>query len=324
MRTIVLSIMLVFCVLGSAQIESKYSEVQLKAILEKEFAKVDKTQLSQLVPFKKKDRWGFMYADTRKVAIKPYFTFIDFFNPNFYGYVDGLEVEIIKEPFNIDVYEHKEYCDDGCSADLEKVFVISSKTNFKGFSVTEKGTLESYSDIYYIDDNRRDISEPFEYRYGFYTIVRRNDSCGIIDVFGDPLIGFDFNYKRIVVNDYVLHKSVKWFYVEDFEGNSFFVNTRGQKKLVGGSVKIPLFKNNLFGISVVNNGAVSGVFDLNKMEWLIEPQKKLKIDILYYSSDSDIDSLNPTSRDKANIYFLVRKKNKEFYIDLNLKTYTPR
>lgn len=323
MRFIFLSILLALCVLGNAQTKSEYTEEQLKAILEKEFAKVDKTKLTELVPYKKNDRWGFIYADTKKIAIKPYFTYIDFFNPDFYGYVGDLEVEIIHKPFSIDVYEHKEYCDDGCSKGFEKVFVISSKTNFRGFSVTDDGKLESYSDSYYIDVNRRDISDPFEYRYEYYAIVNKEGKYAIIDVFGDPLGDFDFTYKRIVLNEYVSGASVKWFYVEDFNGQNFFINTRGQKKMVEGNVKIPLFKNILFGISVVNNGSVSGIFDLNKMEWIIEPQTEIQIDVLYYSSDKEINCLDPLNRDKANIYFLVRRKDKEFYMDINLKPYYP-
>ena len=324
MRIFIISILLSFSLLTGLQSQTEYSVEELKAILEKEFAKVDTTKLTELVPFKKNDRWGFLYADTRKVAVKPYFTFVNFFNPDFFGYVDDLEVEIISKPFGIDVYTHKEFCDDGCSGNFSKVFVISSKTNFKGFSVNDDGKLESYSDIYYIDENRRDISDPFEYRFEYYSIVSKNDSCGIIDVFGDPLKGFDFNYKRIILNNYALDKSAKWFYVEDFHGKKFFVNTKGEKRMEDEAITIPLFKNILFGLSVVNNDIVSGVFDLNKMEWMIAPQEKLKIDILYYSSNSDIDNLDPANRDNVNIYFLVRKKDKEFYVDKNLKAFFPR
>lgn len=324
MRILLLSILLSVTFVAFAQSESELTLQQTRELIEKEFAKVDKTKLSELVPFKKKGKWGFIYASTRKVAVKPCFTFINLFNPDFIGFCGKWEVEITANPFSIDVHEQRVFCNDACSGQFERVFVISSKTNFKGFTVDLSGKLESYSDIYYIDENRRDISDPFEYNYQLFVIASRNDSTGIIDIFGEPLEGFNFNYKKIILNTYTLDKRNRWFYVEEFSGKRYFISTSGVKKFENEQVKIPLFVNINFGLSVVNNDTISGVFDLNKMEWMIKPQRKNMIDILYYTSKIEIDPLNPKNLDKVKLYFLTHNKKSEYYVDDKLKAYFPR
>lgn len=324
MKLLVFSLAFCLWLLTYAQPNSSLTAEQTKVMLEIEFSKVDKTKLSALVPFKKNGKWGFIYADTRKVAVKPCFTFINLFNPDFIGFCNEWEVEITAKPFSIDVHEQRVFCNDNCTNTFERVFVISSKTNFKGFTVDMQGNLESYADIYYIDENRRDISSPFEYNYEFYAIASRNDSVGIIDVFGEPLQGFDFNYKRIILNHYALDKSQKWFYVEDFSGNCFFISTSGAKKFENKNLKIPLFTNISFGLSVVNTETVSGVFDLSKMDWMIQPQLKNRIEVLYYSSTKEVDYLDPKNRDKVTIYFLAHTPKKEFFVDEKLMPFLPK
>ncbi len=324
MRILLVSILLCFSVWAGAQIDEKSTAEEVHAFLTKEFAGVDKTKLTQLVPFKQNDVWGFMYADTKKVAVKPCFTFINFFTPNFIGFCYQWEVEIYADPFSIDVHEQRVYCNEACVASIEKVFVISSKTDFKGFSVDDGGSLESYADIYYIDENRRDISAPFEYKYEYFAIVLRNDSCGIIDMFGEPLKGFDFNYKRIALNGFASSISKAWFYVESFAGDRYFVSTNGEKRFENNTLQIPMFSNIPFGLSVVNDDAVSGVFDLKRMDWFIAPQSNYHIDVVYYSAPNEVDFLDPLTREQVDLYFLVRNKNREFFVDKHLNPLLPK
>jgi hypothetical protein len=99
MKLLVFSLAFCLSLLTFAQPDTSLTAEQTKAMLETEFSKVDKTKLSALVPFKKNGKWGFIYADTRKVAVKPCFTFINLFNPDFIGFCNEWEVEITAKPF---------------------------------------------------------------------------------------------------------------------------------------------------------------------------------------------------------------------------------
>jgi hypothetical protein len=51
-----------------------------------------------------------------------------------------------------------------------------------------------------------------------------------------------------------------------------------------------MVKGNYYGYSIEANSELSGILDLTKMKWIIEPQKAFKILEIHYATDAALST----------------------------------
>ena len=209
-----------------------------------------------------------------------------------------------------------------------QIDVISSKTGYKGFKVDEKGELVSYSDLYYAQSHHLFNVSPFYFEGKYYAIATKKTGpdeyfSGIIDTSGTPLQHFNFEHKCVALIE--KNTTDVWFSVglcRNLKGSriSFKGERKFQNELVGW-----LFRGNIFNYNhnLSDDRATHGIFDLNKLGGVLKPQKEIQIISLNYSSKEKLDYENKEDIDKANMYFLVKDSNKEYYMDFSMKKYLP-
>ncbi|NDV65903.1 hypothetical protein D0T60_11710 [Bacteroides sp. 224] len=313
--------------------EQRITSEQAIERLESDLQKVNDADFHLLVPYTNGKEWGLLDSRTGKSVMKPWLNNIYFFTPNnkaytYQGQLINLYVKNGKLSFKKEEQEFSGVEFMAYKEEKSTIKVIPLNSGFKGFTVDEKGELASYSALYHAQGVHGFNIIPFKYKgkyYAWATLKDANYQKVIIDENGDYAPAFNGIYKNIERCFHVPAEEGKWFFVEDLEGNSYFQNMEGERKMENVFDINPYRKgNSTFGYVIVPSKGQDGVFDLMKLEWKIKPQSSFVFNRLNYASKEDLSRYShlPKDRDKALIYILVKnKKHKMFFMDLEGKKY---
>ncbi|MCP1996314.1 hypothetical protein L1275_002105 [Flavobacterium sp. HSC-61S13] len=332
-KSIIFGLIMMFFSMPLFAQESNEIETIIKEI-QSLYQNLEVDDYQNILPYKVKDKTGFVNAKNKKRILKPTANLkeVTLAKPNIKGfYKEDYEYSINTKTQQVNVIKiNRDY---GLltmeGIDQPKIDVLDSRDGYKGFKVDDNGKLLAYSDLYYAQGQHEFNVSPFKFKGKDYAIATKKTGDdeyfgGIIDTEGNALPQFNFNVKCIL--------KIKeetddiWFSIGLCRG------LKGSLVSFNGKVK---FENELLGwlnssgnIFKYNHNhddkwTTHGIFDVDKLEWIIKPQSKLKIRDLDYTSYEQLDRDNIADGSKASIYFLVEDGNKSYYMDLSLNKYLP-
>jgi hypothetical protein len=247
------------------------------------------------------------------------------------GYYQGRNFVISKEgkmTVKRESENHIMVADIAADDDFRGIAILSSKDGYKGFKTDKEGKLFAYADIYHYHTSGFPTwnVNPFKKENKTYAIAvnKVTGRYGIIDSLGNVLKGFDFNYKSILLNRYSKDKKNIWFFVQGENNLWSLINDKGEYKLRDKIINYPLTSGMKMGYNALKNNDASGVFDLYQMNWVVEPQNKIRIGSINYSSSVKLNTEDSKDREKATIYYSVFDDNSLYYVDLKGNKYLPK
>lgn len=314
----------------------------IKAEIATLFAKADKKNLQNVLPFEIGDKTGLIDASTKKTILEPTknLQITNLFSPIMTGRYKDYEFEINPKNFQIKIIKPEQPNND-LVPQIRDISGESSKRNgpevvyengFKGFAVNGDGELLRYSNIYVSLYQIPQVT-PFKYKGNYYAIAAKKTEnnvtkYGIIDTNGNTVPHFDFIYDKIYINSLATNENDTWFIVNADTNNSCeklleqsaYMNMNGEVRLKGELADYPA-TGDYFGLDANMSGCIkfSGVLDVAKMEWIIKPQTKIMIRWLDYTSKEKLDNSKIENRNKAKMYVKVLGNNSIYYMDLDLK-----
>jgi hypothetical protein len=210
--------------------------------------------------------------------------------------------------------------------DQELPHQLSGADGFKGFKMDENKRIIQFSDIYNrVEPQFFNIDGPILIDGKYYAVAEKGEASGVIDEEGNPLPGFDFVHKQLVWNRAASGRDT-WFYYEDNEGNKGFINHKRQTKLAGELLAYVFQGGNMFDYGIQEGKDSFGVVDIQKMEWVIKPQR-LYIRGADGTTKAACKKYTGEREDMIDVYFMVYDKGadpEEYYIDRNMKAYKPK
>jgi hypothetical protein len=308
-----------------------FSQTEIcEPILKKDFLeKIKGYKPTDLVPYNVinnswEEKWGLMDKKSKKKLTAPLMNYAATFKPYISFFFEECDVKINSnyELKAEDLMIWSEEVDESVDPGIQ---ILDSINGYRGFKVDENGKLTGYSKAYFRDNwHSWNISTPFFYKNEYYAIVQNSDGKKVI-INTKGAVKNESVYNSIRYTEYKF-KGENLLYVEDLENNRGFITLSGKKILYGKLLKSPFYHNELFGYSMQHDGmrggggfyadsiSKSGVLDLTKMKWLIEPKEGLKIIDMCYASDSVINT-DYTNRKAASIYFIVLEDKLRYLID---------
>ncbi len=337
-----LPLLLLFAVLIShLSIAQDASLDKIKKTIEKDFLLINKKDFPNLIPYITDNGNGYINAKTQKVVLKPTYSELDFFKPNLSGsYNNDVFFEI-----NAATKEVKVFVDMSQTEQTEQKWDMQresyAKKVFKddspmGFRLDAASELYSYSAIY---TNKPSL---LKYKETYFAIAEKGGKFGIIQRSGETLTNLDFVYSELA---YFSKNDITgniWFKYKNINNETGLISILGEKKLINEIIPNSSsiegdYSHKFYGYSIQTSDKMSGVLDLQTMEWLIKPQKELQIISINYST---AEALNPTyslsDRTKLKFYFLAHKRDAAkvyeankvtpyyYYVDAKLKKYVPK
>lgn len=315
--------------------QSGMTESSLKLILEEDFTKIENKDLRNVVPFYQNGKWGFI-GDKGEVLITAKYGSLKLATPHIEGYYNEqykfIYKATTKEIEIIDLRKPKPYSSPPPAPSVEREkgpFPVSSSNGFTGFKMDAEKKVTHYSDIYNRSSTPMfNVSQAFKLDNKYYIVAHKKKESGIIDEQGNPLEGFNFNYKELVpLIQY--RDSLLWFYFVDKEGDTGFVNKNGDMKLYKQVLSYPLTSGNKFGYEVQRSKGddkLYGVLDLIKLEWFIKPQPKKITKISYATNQENIEQKDYKNRKHVKLYMFQfdRKTDTRIYLNTEMKEMVPR
>ncbi|MCP2029896.1 hypothetical protein L1276_005090 [Flavobacterium sp. HSC-32F16] len=305
-------------------------EDSIKGIIEKDFAQIKPEDLINLVPYETRKGAGYLNSKNNKTVLKPKYHQLDFAKPNLKGNYDNTSYfEIDSKTKEVKVFIQNWQIFDDSSVWHEPI----SKGYSRGFYVVNN-SIFSYSGTYSY------CPYLFKYKNEYFAIAVKDQKKAVINADGETRTNLNFEYAALdMIN---LGNDIIWFKYKTTAGEEGFINMDGEKKLVNDIISSSRSKTeghfsfidtehslkiNYYGYSVESNDELSGVLDLLTMQWVIRPQKALKIEEINYASNSEVEEkYNLEDRAGLKFYFLVRdeKKQTSYYIDDKLRRYLPK
>jgi hypothetical protein len=321
-RLFLLIILIYHCSFSQGKVQDS-----IKKIIEKDFANVQTKDLKDLVPYYGETGMGFIDGKNKKIIIPPNYYKLDFFKPNLQGYyTDYMYFEIDSKTKAIAVSY------DETSPTMSQPLSMKAE-NQNGFTV-KNGFIDSYSQIYSFPP------ELFKYKNEYLAKAIIKGKSGVINAKGETLKNLDFDYRQLHIVD--IGNDAIWFKYRTDKNEQGFISITGEKSLINGiipnsrSETSQLYssketysqtKGNYYGYSIEANSELSGILDLTKMKWIIEPQKAFKILEIHYATDAALSTnFDIQDRKKLKFYFLVQKEGraKKYYIDMKGNEYIPK
>jgi hypothetical protein len=308
------------------QVKHKYD------YLNSHFTGINVGDLPFAIPFCVNNKWGWLHKDTKKVLVKPVFSFTDF------KCAKGLFFEEMNQLFilsnDLKVIKIKEYYSDG------PIMLMSSNNseivddeNFKGFTISNS-QISKYSDKYI---NVKLISSQ---KWGI--ALRKQDSLvGIINENGDIIKGFEFVYSYIIQFPFStdsLHfigkkKNKKDYDIYNSKGIKAMKQSFSSVEFVYNHVRIPNEKWIFIGNAGKNFSKVRinqnyNILDNSKLKLLFSKQYDDIIVINGPTNDVDrqgnLDAQYNGADGITADYFLVKKGTNYFYVDMKGIEYKPK
>ncbi|MFT4762234.1 MAG: hypothetical protein ACI9LN_004218 [Saprospiraceae bacterium] len=305
------------------KITQKFEEI------ESDFRFLKTEEIANLIPFKYKNKWGYMDKENRKVLVNAKYESLSF--PGF-----CLKVELTKNNFlvvndtgrvKIIQPSRQRFPPPPPAGLFNKPAQVDSTDGFLGFRVNEKGRISHISRIYDnaetfsfedlgYDEPEIPVYGPYDIEGKLFALVQKNDKWGLINEKGEEhsILGFKFEVM-IGLDDF--KGKEHWFYVEGFDKIRGFINVKGEKKFYGEFQNNPFDKWIHLGVSILKNENSNGLLDLITMEWLIKPVKEQIKDVQYSHRGNCF--MPPKMRPNIEeFYILVLDENgNEFFIGKN-------
>lgn len=300
------------------------------------FKKADKSNLQNILTYKVDEKIGFVDGLTNKNILNPTadLSNVSLFKPIMYGiYKEKYYFNISAKDFSINVQEIEPANTSGPlieeASKQPDIKVVSSKDGYKGFSVDSKGSLTSYSDLYYAQGHHAFNVRPFIFEGKYYAIATKKTGAdeyfdGIIDTDGKALPNFNFTQKCLTLIKE--NPDDIWFtegLCRDLKGS--YVSFKGKVKLKDEMVGQTNYYDNLFKYNHNHSDdwKINGILDTDKFEWILKPQSLINILKLDYTSKKEVDESKTEERENVKMYFLVKEGKKEYYMDFKMKKYYP-
>ncbi|MGJ1388758.1 hypothetical protein ACR78F_00190 [Sphingobacterium spiritivorum] len=297
------------------------------------FAKADKKNLSNVIPYIIDGKTGFIDAKTKKIILKPTdkISEVSLFNPIMTGKYGSEFKFSVSQNGNVRI-EHVIPLENMLAMevpDRDKIELISAKTGYKGFKVDKNGKLIAYSDLYHAQSYHFFNVQPFLHKGQYYAIVTKKTGPdeyydGIIDTAGNTLAQFNFKHHGIDKIDFLSNEDDIWFStpIRNFKGSliSFNGHVKLKDELVGS------LYNHAFNYNLNSNlnHSKTGILDLNSLTWVIKPQSKYEIINIAYTSSISVNDKSAEDRKNVRILFEVKEGNKTYFIDLKQQKYLPK
>ena len=308
--------------------QGKYED-SIRNIIKKDFIRIEPKDFKNLVPYEGKKGKGYLNKVTHKTVLKPSYYDLDLPKPTLKGnYNDVAYFEIDPETKDIKVFiqnwrifeESRDY-----QGPIKKGYA-------RGFHVVNN-VIFSYSDTYTYCPNL------FRYKDRDFAIAIKDKKYAVIDPDGETLPHLGFEYSDLVL--YTIGNDNVCFRYKTLQGEEGFINMEGQKSLVNDIISNSRSQTrgyfsfidtensvtiNYYGYIIETNEELYGVLDLTTMNWVIRPQKALKIVDINYSTDKKLNGkYDLEDRKDLQFYFEVldEKKQRSYYIDEKLKKYLP-
>lgn len=306
-------------------------------LIVEDFKGVKGVALTDLIPYKKDDKWGYIDKNTKKIIVTAKYKEVFFAGT-------CLKVEIIENNIiNVDkdgkitIFRPERTSD---FPPMPPFFGDNPKVDpspeFKGFRVDKYGKISHVSAIFDktewqsleasdIADPEIEIIGPFKIEGKWYAIVQKDNKWGIIDEEGNTFKNIKFEYEALYpVRDYI--GADCWFYFQDVKSNRGFIHSSGKIKFYKEFNEYPFTTQNRMGLGILTNDKKeNGIIDFTKMEWVIKP---IPNDIVHieYTYNGDCNNVPYDQRNKViDFYFLIRDKDqKEYYMGKNKEIYVPK
>jgi hypothetical protein len=208
--------------------------------LKKVFANINtEVQLSNLVPFKKDDLWGYMEYGTKKIMVEPMFTDADFYYQhrgrygNYKNNDEGKYIEIKKGTCKAWIKANNEIISEFPDInlpppmDMNRIYgreEFRPKAEKDGPGFTEQlGTIVSYSKDY-------DSFQALKINNQTCALVKSKGIYGIINIDGEPILPiFALQYKSLVQSNIYDKERTIIFYAQNAADNKWsIIDAKGQ------------------------------------------------------------------------------------------------
>ncbi|WP_108808857.1 DUF2059 domain-containing protein [Aquimarina spinulae] len=298
--------------------KEKFEEKKNEVI--KDFSNFKSYELTDLIPFRIEDYWGYIDRKTNNIVIPAKYGNLEFFHPNMTGHYKGEVGFDINRHGDISFFEHQEIVDIPFEKICRAKIISSHNKGYKGFKVDEEGSLSEYSDIY------KEV-KPFKKGDKYYAIaiLKTNGQYGIITTSGKRVKGFDFTQKKILLNKDANDEKNVWFFVQNDYDLWSLKNFNGKIKFKDEILSSPS-PITTFGLSIMRKDEVFAIFDCYKMEWVVKPQIEI-IENITYTSKAELNKFkygySHSDREYATIYYSIEENDLTYFVDLKGNKYKP-
>lgn len=358
MKKICLQILFLFPLIANAQHLDSLSTNISSSVIAAYFEKIDKEDFIYLVPFQKKELWGYLDKRTLQVRLPAVFDQLGFYKGegyigSFYDTVSLTDYIVTvdksgKINFQISVISLMEALPPGLfsRAYSQNIEVLSSAEGNNGFQYTmdeDYIDITAYSDLYRSHNKNQPLLIPMKIDNKIVAIAGKKSedphltSYGIIDPQGNTLSGFDFKHNRIIPIKGTRDTKDVWFLVQQSKNNNnaySYLNHKGYYRLKNqlpqsvyyyyrsSQKDYPFYMphEHTLGYILVEN-KIFDLYELKQEKQLAEEYQGLWISYAI-ATPLEKDTVEE-KRKKAHLYIWVKKENKYFYIDLYGNEYLP-
>lgn len=306
--------------------------------VEAQLTKIKSVQLSDLVPFQKEEKWGYLDKNTRKIIVPPIFL-----HANFGG--DCLLVKL-NEKYWIQIDGHGKFMVYRSSGfDMmpppppffpSKVIADSTK-EYKGFKVNEYGRI-THASAYYdaslamgsmesggIDyPSHPIVYSPVKIDSVWWAIACKNEKRGLINENGKVHDRLKMDYQELSLLKET-KKGETWYYFKDAKNNCGLINPKGEVKFYKEIDSFNPYSLEMTGFLEVKKGELTGVIDLLNVGWALKPNTH-RIEEIQFSHDGKCINNYNLLRDRnkmKEIYFLCSDKQTVYFMDKKGVKYLP-
>jgi hypothetical protein len=264
------------------------------------------------VPFSVNGKFGYIDKKSKAVIVEPSYQSLALFNPDTEGkYNDQFTFSISTKRNLISV---RDLYDEGLDINMDnspwpKGPILDDQT---GFTTDNNGDLISYSNKFEKYASLHVINKQS------YLIVRKAGKYGVIDSLGNIIPSFNFVHSYLTKEDKIKGEE-DWFRFTDSLGVSGFINFNGNIRMRGEVGKRN--RKSTFGLEIIEIENLVGILDMEKLKWLIKPQKE-PIRKITYSSEKVINDYSNTK--DVNIFFEIWNGTDEYYMDKKGYIYLPK
>lgn len=307
------SIFITFQVFGNTTSDLE----KVKSEIASFFSCLKNIKFDEVVPYSVNKKIGLMNLKTRQILIKPSdsLDYLSLAKPEITGrFLRHYSFSIAPDfTIRIEKIELRPPAPVPLPAYMKPDYDFVSSEKLKGFNVDDSGKVLQCSNEFHL------IQEVFKLKGKNYAIAWKKledgwIKVGIIDEEGNTNPNFNFSHYSIKRIDDKLRKGKElWFTVsiQEFPSQYQFIDWHGNQNL--NPQTFGNFDHAFFGLAVNhltsqgNNGKsrMHGVLDIYNQEWVLNLQSELKFDYLDYSSKVNLNTMNPKSRKKAEIYVWV-------------------
>lgn len=347
---------------GKAQIDLGYETKTIPSVIKEVkpyFDKIKKEDYIHLVPFRKKDKWGYMDKRTMKTVVPPFASHLSLYKGNFYlgSVYDGPSSTqyILKLDKNgvltyqistIEVSPLAGLPDYPTKVFSNNIEILPSQKGHKGFHYQiDSGfiILTGYSDLYKSESKKRPLLIPFFIGADVYAIAGRRTydpyftSYGIIDPEGNVRDGFEFKHKRIRPVTGMSDTAHKWFLVQDANDTAnlySFVNDKGEyilKNQLPERVELayssydflkedyPFHRPKSTTLEYIEVG--NSILDMYELKYINFKQQYHILSLDYATNGFEEGQTLEERRNKAIVYAWVEDGEDGFYMDFEGNEY---